>query len=395
LHGNVIFVVGAPRSGTTWLHQLLAVHPDVVTAGEAHAFCCGLDSVIANFADPDPYMKLSTWVDEGELLTAARAMCDSIFDAMRAGSRPTAARVLDKTPNHRQQAALQARLYPDATYIHIIRDGRDASASTHALWKRLADEYASATQAAAGWADAVRDVRANLRGLRYMEIRYEDLLADVEGGLATIFDHAGLPHDAEFRRAVAEFGAAPINVAPGSAAVGARKHAGNVLVERAVARVAGDLMVELGYLDAGEVGPLARRRSRDTVVADALGAVRRIGQQPARLRASLTNRYRRSRWRSGTADARRIAEEVRASIEDKDDTRLQAVLAPNVDARGFDGAATHDVATAVIAKVGGWRSVATRAEPGGAVVTFVDSTGGRVLLRVGVQGGRVAAIELL
>ena len=39
LYGRVAFVVGAPRSGTTWLQQLLYVHPDVATGGESHLFC--------------------------------------------------------------------------------------------------------------------------------------------------------------------------------------------------------------------------------------------------------------------------------------------------------------------------------------------------------------------
>lgn len=35
---NLIFIVGCPRSGTTWLQRLLASHPSVKTGQESHLF---------------------------------------------------------------------------------------------------------------------------------------------------------------------------------------------------------------------------------------------------------------------------------------------------------------------------------------------------------------------
>ena len=136
LYGKVAFVVGAPRSGTTWLQQLLLVHPLIATGGESHIFCEGLPAIFDNFAYADETSHLSTWVAEDELLTAARAFCDAVFGAQLKGSRPGAEVILEKTPNHRLQAGLQAKIYPDARYVHIVRDGRDVAASQHSMWKK-------------------------------------------------------------------------------------------------------------------------------------------------------------------------------------------------------------------------------------------------------------------
>src|SRR3954468_24306620 len=84
--GKAIFIVGVPRSGTTWLHQMLSVHPDVVTAGEAHVFCEGISTLLRNHDDPDPNMKLSTWVSRPELDTLVRQLIDGIFTTMRLGN---------------------------------------------------------------------------------------------------------------------------------------------------------------------------------------------------------------------------------------------------------------------------------------------------------------------
>lgn len=35
---NVVFLVGSPRSGTTWVQRLLASHPQIQTGQESHLF---------------------------------------------------------------------------------------------------------------------------------------------------------------------------------------------------------------------------------------------------------------------------------------------------------------------------------------------------------------------
>jgi hypothetical protein len=346
LHGRVAFVVGAPRSGTTWLQQLLYVHPDLATGGESHLFCEGLPELFGNFEHPNGMSHLSTWVARAELLTAARAFCDRVFETQRAATRPDARLVLEKTPNHRLQAALQAELYPDAHYVHIIRDGRDATASQRELWGTTDGEFADADRAADAWAASVRDARAHFGELAYLELRYEDVIADTPGALGRIFDHLGLTHDAALRDAAADFGRAPVHTSPQSPNVGVRKHAGDALAERAVAVAAGDLLVELGYATAEEVARAASTR-------------------PPR-----PKRFGRAQH---TTDAspmtRRVVDELAAS------------LIAGVDAS--------------FAKLRGARVTQRRVMGDAATLTFVTAASERVVLRVRVKDGTAVAVEEL
>jgi hypothetical protein len=345
LYGQVGFVVGAPRSGTTWLQQLLYVHPDVVTGGESHLFCEGLPEVFGNFAHPNGMSHLSTWVSRPELLTAARALCDQVFAAQRAHTRPAARMILEKTPNHRLQAALQAELYPDGRYVHIVRDGRDATASQRELWGAVTDEFADATRAAEAWAASVRDVRAHFGALAYLELRYEDIVTDTDGALAVIFDHFGLAHDAALRYAAVEFGRAPVHTSPASPTVGIRKHADDAVAERAVARAAGELLVELGYATPEEVARAAARR------------------------APRARRLRLPRRAVDASVVRRTADDLAASL-----------------VAGSDGA---------FAKLTGARLTQRRVMGDAATLTFVTAASERVVLRVVVRRGTAVAVEEL
>lgn len=382
---RVGFVVGAPRSGTTWLQQLLLCHPQITTGGESHLFCEVIPAMFENFAYPDGTSHLSTWVSEAELVTAARAFCDAVFTAQRNGTRPDATLVLEKTPDHMQQSALQARVYPDARYVHIIRDGRDSAGSQLELWSRLTTEYTNAARVAKGWADAVRDVRAHFADLCYLELRYEDVVRDTPGALSQIFDHFGLASDAALCEAAAAFGKAPVHTAPNSATVGIRKHAGDPLAERAVARAAGDLLVELGYATADEVARLRELRSRATVLADARDA--------ASATVDRVRRYVTSRGKRGAAaavkktqrsDVIAVMRDVADAITRGDDTGLAKLLMG-------DGL----TATELLARIGGWRLTQRRVVNTNALLTFVDDAGSRAVLQLRVDGARASDATLL
>ncbi|WP_436793936.1 sulfotransferase family protein [Actinospongicola halichondriae] len=383
LHERMVFVVGAPRSGTTWLQQLLAVHPAIATSGESHVFCEGIQAILDNFAEPDETMMLSTWVDEGELTSLCRTFADGVFAAMRDGSRPDATHILDKTPNHRLQSAVQARLYPDATYIHIVRDGRDSAGSSHSMWKRFSNEYGSASRAAAVWGDAVRDVRTHLSGLRYVEVRYEELLDDVEGGLAALYDHIGLPHDPALVAAAAEFGRAPINVSPSSVAIGQRKRSGNPVIDRAVARVAGDVLVDLGYSTAADVDRDTRIRTRDTLTEDLTATMASASSAIPAATRDLVARYKRRRWRRQTEGVQKASRALVAAVEDGDATAVARVLA--------GVSSPPDLVSAL----GPAKGVSTKVEEHRAAITFVSESGERHLVRIVERGGAVVEAELI
>ncbi|MBV9291700.1 MAG: sulfotransferase [Frankiales bacterium] len=310
LHGRVVFVLGAPRSGTTWLHQLLMLHPQVATAGESHIFCEGIGPLLDNHASEDPYFNLSGWLTRPELVTLMRELVDGVFGRLRETIRPEATHVLDKTPNHIPYAAQAAEVYPDATYIQIIRDGRDSAASAHNLWS-WSSTYRDHLANAARWREAVLDCREHLSGLNYVELRYEDLLADTPRELARALDAIGLPYDDNYLTSVADFGKTPVNLRPSMPDVRARKWeriSGDI--ERDILVAAGDLLVDLGYVTAEHRDRvLAQRSVRRTAVEGrdlarkAVGRARRNARRVTRRPTDVQRRGVIRRRARGLAEA--------------------------------------------------------------------------------------------
>ena len=393
LFAQLGFVVGAPRSGTTWLQQLLFVHPLITTGGESHLFCEGLPEVFDNFTYRDASSHLSSWVSEPELLSAARTFCDAVFAAQRAGTRPEARIVLEKTPAHMPgQSALQARLYPDAKYVHIIRDGRDTAASQTKLWGDAMTEYANAGRVASGWAEAVRDIRDQFGGFAYIEMKYEDIVRDTPAALAAIFDHFGLPYDDALCRAAANFGKAPVNTAASSGDVGVRKHEGNVVAERAVARAAGDLLIELGYASPDEVRRLARHRNRDTLAEDLRGVVANAGERVKHEWGDARTRLRKRAKRKALRPSHTVGKAITAALSAKDAAALREMLSSptRLDGHATDAA---EAATALIERYAGFRVAGRRVEPGFVQLTAVADDGTRAVLIIKLKGEKADAID--
>jgi hypothetical protein len=164
----------------------------------------------------------------------------------------------DKTPMYMQNLRLLERLFPDARFVHLIRDGRDAALSFLSMPHGIVTETWMHPRTPADFACQWRTEVAAARRLgrrvsgRYLEVRYEELVADVEAVLRRICAFAGL----EYEPAMADY--------PGKVDVSAKPHqqrlmqpptenvrdwreqmpAGDV---EAFERIAGDLLLQLGY----------------------------------------------------------------------------------------------------------------------------------------------------
>jgi hypothetical protein len=164
----------------------------------------------------------------------------------------------DKTPMYMQNLRLLERLFPDALFVHLIRDGRDAALSFLAMPRGIVTETwmhpRTPAEFACQWRTEVAAARRLGRrvGRRYLEVRYEELVDDVEGVLRRICELAGL----EFEPAMADYA--------GSVDVSAKPHQQRLLQPptrgvrdwrtqmtpadvAAFEHVAGDLLRELGY----------------------------------------------------------------------------------------------------------------------------------------------------
>jgi len=99
----------------------------------------------------------------------------------------------NKTPSYVGQVPLLSELFPDARFVHLLRDGRDVAPSL------VARTWGPNTLplAAGYWMRQVRRGHRAGRDLdpaRYLEVRYEALVADPEDALRAISSFAGLAY---------------------------------------------------------------------------------------------------------------------------------------------------------------------------------------------------------
>lgn len=207
LRDHVIFVEGAPRSGTTALVALLALHPRIAgVASEAHLFdqaLAGAFNLLDGTQSRRPH--LAAFVSRGDLVDLARQFSDGVLDRMRQATRPQAEYIVEKTPAVRRhpEVALSRKFecYPDAWYVHIVRDEEEVVRSLMRLpmWTEEPNEG----ECRRWWQDAVTAVRGTLGGApRYREVDYADLNRDPVTTVTEILSWLGLTVEPELRDSI-------------------------------------------------------------------------------------------------------------------------------------------------------------------------------------------------
>jgi Sulfotransferase family len=315
LRGRMIFIVGSRRSGTFWLQRIVTAHPKVAAVpSETHLFSSGIAPLFAGFQHSlrSSAKVGEVYVERDAALDAARDMCDVVFGAML---EPGATRIAERTPLHVFHLPLISAIYPDARYIHIIRDGRDVARSI------AAQEWGPAEieEAAAEWRAAITAAReAALPADIYREVRYEELLREPAPVVSGLYEWLGLPAtDDVVAEAATEAGiGANLGGAPSGIGVAKWREAYSDADLAAFDRVAGGLLRDLGYPAAGEsrgrTSPQPRRRE----------------SIPQAVRARLSSLRLRPRGRSRVRarPLQEIVDGVIGALQEHDFGRLSGLL---------------------------------------------------------------------
>lgn len=170
-----LFILGTASSGANWVYEFLTSYPEV--AGVRESWIFGSDT-------PDP----------------AGAMTSALTAAIQPGHRF----VVEKSAVHTFHVHEIAEAFPEARFIHVLRDGRDVALKTWTeapkrpeRWKRtFGTTLKSAARAWARSVEAVAEARS-LLGARLLEIRFEEINFDHFGAARRILNFSGIGFDTD------------------------------------------------------------------------------------------------------------------------------------------------------------------------------------------------------
>jgi Sulfotransferase family len=220
LHANIaellakdLFFIGAhPKSGTTWLQTMLNAHPEVSCSGEGHflnRFAPLLENALKThnqliarkngsiFKEFKPFPRFDN-AEFSYLLASAIALM-----LLRSNDHRQARTIGEKTPDNVMHFTRLAALYPQAKFLHVVRDGRDCAVSTwfHNLrvnpgetQRRYKDVADLALAIAKIWKNHVE------HGMRFctanpgrcLVIRYENLVSQPRKTMRAVFRFLGV-----------------------------------------------------------------------------------------------------------------------------------------------------------------------------------------------------------
>jgi hypothetical protein len=200
---NLVFLVGCPRSGTTWLQRILATHPQIRTGQESHLFEFYIGPQLRHWReqlDSDVSGRgsvgLSCYFREDEFLRELRWYLFRLLRPMLENLQGNGV-FLEKTPAHALFIPEILAFLPAAKLVHLVRDPRDVVASLLSASETWGAKWAprSANQSARQWIQHVKAVRqgaGHLRPDQFLEIRYEDLFSIPVPALKRVISFLGL-----------------------------------------------------------------------------------------------------------------------------------------------------------------------------------------------------------
>ncbi len=207
---GLFFIVGCGRSGTTLLQTMLLSDPSVALPPETKYFSA-IDALgwrdrfdLKNGAEFAHAVKL-VWEDQARrglecdrdeferFAAAGERTWEGLFVAYLAGfaAKSGATRIGEKSPVHTHYVGPLSRAFPEAKFIHVVRDPRAVVLSRVRAgfgsnliepnvdrWRRAAEMH--------------RDHAELLGAERYLLVRYEDLVTEQEQTLRGVCDFLGI-----------------------------------------------------------------------------------------------------------------------------------------------------------------------------------------------------------
>jgi len=201
---DFIFIIGAPRSGTTMMQVLLSEHPQVATTVELTLFRRYVAPWLETFEDEERNSREKGWHQglpfvwkREDLVGFLREFITRTYGGVLA-RKPTATHLLDKHPGYSMHTHRILEVVPRARFIHVIRDGRDVACSMVAASRSKGFGTSTIKDSAVAWQKFLRAARTAANTENYLEVRYEEFLKNPTAGYTQLLDFCRLPYEAKW-----------------------------------------------------------------------------------------------------------------------------------------------------------------------------------------------------
>ena len=189
-----VFVVGMPRSGTTLVEQILASHPQVHGAGELKTMQAMVDRISGPDLRPLGFPQLLATLLPHDLAPLGRTYVEQV-----APLAPQQQRIVDKMPANFLYVGLIHLMLPNARIIHCRRDPVDTCLSCYSKLFQGEQKFSYDLQELGQFYRGYESLMAHWRGLlpaeRLIEVRYEDVVNDIEDEARRLIGFLGLDWD--------------------------------------------------------------------------------------------------------------------------------------------------------------------------------------------------------
>jgi hypothetical protein len=184
---NYIFITGCARSGTSILGELIASHPEVKYIFEASNIW-----EMGGMGENESHRLTARHATE-----AVKKQVRGWFESQAKGT----SMLVEKNPRNSLRVPYVKEIFPEAKFIHIVRDGRDVACSMvpgcggaewghlkPPSWQEYYKNYSGATRCAHAWKQVLETALDDLSHIPHIQVRYEDLLASTLSVTKTIFN---------------------------------------------------------------------------------------------------------------------------------------------------------------------------------------------------------------